>query len=220
MAKSFSRILTPHAGKGQSPCWKKFAATGKHDNKEGMPFRTRRSIKPAQMDASRTLAPELLKEILTDAHWAPCHGLTQPWRFHVFTGDGRLRLAEALQDLYRKLTPASDFKPEKWEKFPVQIGMAPVVIALCVNLESEFPEWEEIAATACAAQNIQLSAHMRGIGSYWSTPEVACHADFLAWLGEPTEGKALGLLYLGYPKTDALPHSVRKPLATRVTYHP
>ncbi|HEY5893074.1 MAG TPA: nitroreductase family protein [Chthoniobacterales bacterium] len=59
------------------------------------PYRTRRTIKPNQMDSSRDVPHELLLEILEDAHWAPTHGLTQPWRFHVFLGAARPRLGEA-----------------------------------------------------------------------------------------------------------------------------
>src|SRR5580658_7591139 len=37
------------------------------------PYRTRRTTKPASMDAGREVAHELLLEILGDAHWAPTH---------------------------------------------------------------------------------------------------------------------------------------------------
>ena len=69
------------------------------------PYRCRRTIKPAQMDSSRAIPRELLLELLEDANWAPTHGLTQPWRFHVFTGGGRDRLADMLQYLFEPLRP-------------------------------------------------------------------------------------------------------------------
>jgi nitroreductase len=81
------------------------------------PYRTRRTIKPASMDTSRVVAHELLLEILEDALWAPTHGLTQPWRFHVFVGDGRIRLADALQSLYDETTPKARFAPRKGPSF-------------------------------------------------------------------------------------------------------
>lgn len=80
------------------------------------PYRTRRTVKPALMDGSREIARDLLLEILEDAHWAPTHGLTQPWRFHVFTGEARARLANGLQTLYDQLTPEAEFRPEKRSK--------------------------------------------------------------------------------------------------------
>jgi nitroreductase len=42
-------------------------------------FRTRRSLKPLAMDPARPLPREVLLELLEDAHWAPTHGLNQPW---------------------------------------------------------------------------------------------------------------------------------------------
>ena len=86
-----------------------------HMNAE-FPYRTRRTIKPHQMDRARDVPRDLLLEILEDAHWAPTHGLTQPWRFHVFTGPARERLADGLQSLYDRLTPAAEARPDKREK--------------------------------------------------------------------------------------------------------
>lgn len=33
----------------------------------------------------------------------------------------------------------------------------------------EVPEWEEVAAVACAAQNMQLVATALGVAGYWSS---------------------------------------------------
>ena len=38
---------------------------------------------------------EWIEELLDAAHWAPNHKLTHPWRFHVFSGEGRERLVGA-----------------------------------------------------------------------------------------------------------------------------
>ncbi len=55
-------------------------------------IRRRRSIKPQAMD-QRPVDPRHLAAILENANWAPTHGMTEPWRFFVFTGAGRERLA-------------------------------------------------------------------------------------------------------------------------------
>lgn len=71
-------------------------------------YRTRRSLKPVAMDPSREVPREVLLELLEDADWAPIHGLTQPWRFHVFaTRAARVRLVDGLQSLYDVSTPAA-----------------------------------------------------------------------------------------------------------------
>src|SRR5580658_7449511 len=185
------------------------------------PYRTRRTIKPAAMDSSREIAHELLVEILEDAHWAPTHGLTQPWRFHVFTGDGRIRLADALQSLYDDTTPQDEIWPEKRAKLRDGLLQAPVCVAVSALTESggKISRMDEICATACAVQNLLLSAHQRGVGSYWTTPPVACRPEFTLWLGLDSRHTPMGLVYLGYPKDGEAPSSNRVPLEQRVTFH-
>jgi nitroreductase len=78
---------------------------------------------------------------------------------------------------------------------------------------------DELCAAACAVQNLLLSAHQRGIGSFWSTPPVACHEGFTAWLGLDARHTSLGLVYLGYPTAGPAPTSSRVPLGERVTFH-
>jgi nitroreductase len=174
------------------------------------PYRTRRTIKPAS-----------LVEILEDAHWAPTHGLTQPWRFHVFVGDARIRLADALQSLYDDTTPQGEVRPEKRAKLRDGVLQAPVCIAVSALTDAggKISKMDEICATACAVQNLLLSAHQRGLGSYWSTPPVACSGEFAKWLGLDSRHTPMGLVYLGYAKDGALPTSTRLPLEERVTFH-
>lgn len=185
------------------------------------PYRTRRTIKPPSMDAGREIAHELLLEILEDAHWAPTHGLTQPWRFHVFVGDGRTRLADALQSLYDETTPRGEARPEKKAKLRDGLLRAPICIAVSALAESggRISRQDEICATACAVQNLMLSSHQRGVGSYWSTPPVACSGEFAKWLGLDSRHVPMGLVYLGYPGEGEPPRSSRVPLEERVTFH-
>src|SRR5271156_1105179 len=114
------------------------------------PYRTRRTIKPAFMDGSREIAHELLVEILEDAHWAPTHGLTQPWRFNVFTGEARTRLADALQTLYDQITPAVEFRPEKREKLRENLHQAKAVVAIAARLGfgGKISKLDELCGTA------------------------------------------------------------------------
>jgi nitroreductase len=160
-------------------------------------------------------------ELLADAHRAPTHGLTQPWRFTVFTGEARAELAAALPALYDQITPEAARQPDKRAKLSTTPLLAPVVIAVAarINPHGPIPEIEEIAATSCAVQNLLLSAHSHGIGSFWSTPPVTLSPEFSAWLGFDGDHRALGLVYLGYAqegKTPAL--STRHPLADHVHF--
>jgi nitroreductase len=173
------------------------------------------------MDTGRDVAHELLVEILEDAHWAPTHGLTQPWRFHVFVGDARIRLADALQSLYNDTTPQGEVRPDKRAKLRDGVLQAPVCVAVSALAEGggKISRLDEICATACAVQNLLLSAHQRGLGSHWSTPPVACSGEFAKWLGLDSRHTSMGLVYLGYPRDGDPPRSVRVPLEERVTFH-
>ena len=185
-------------------------------------YAERRTLKPADMDPHREIAREVVNALLEAACWAPTHGLTQPWRFQVFApAAARTRLAAGLQALYDELTPAGQRDEKKRAKLAAGIERAPVVIALAAKVVpgGKIPEWEEIAAVSCATQNLMLAAHERGIGSFWSSPPVACASQFVRWLGLDETHRALGLVYLGWPLPGTpAPQSVRVPLAERVTW--
>lgn len=174
------------------------------------------------MDSSREVPCEVVWELLGDAHRAPTHGLTQPWRFHVFAGAARGSLADALQAVYDRVTPAAARNEDKRAKLGAGPRLAPVVIAVAARVErgGKIPEIEEVAATSCAVQNLMLSAHARGLGTFWSTPPAAMSAEFATWLGLDATHRMLGLVYLGYPAGDILPPpTLRGELERHVVMH-
>ena len=58
-------------------------------------LRDRRSIQPERM-STRPVHREILELALTNATWAPSHGMTQPWRFVVYHGEGAQRIGAQL----------------------------------------------------------------------------------------------------------------------------
>ena len=184
-------------------------------------IRQRRSVKPALMDPDKPVDPALLDTLLENANWAPTHGLTEPWRFTVFTGSARQKLAGFLQGLYQVLTPAHAFKKEKLEKLGRNPLLAPVVLAICMQRgnNAKIPELEEVEAVACAVQNLHLSASAAGLGGFWSTPPILSSAEMRAFLGLGDKDACLGLFYLGWPKEgEPLPESRRSPVNDKVTW--
>ena len=117
-------------------------------------IRNRRTVKPALMDPDLEVPRELLDELFENANWAPTHGFTEPWRFKVFAGDARGRLAGQLQSAYREFTPEAEFRQDKFDKLGANPLMAPVVVAICMARgdNPKIPELEEIEAVACAVQ--------------------------------------------------------------------
>ena len=185
-------------------------------------IRHRRSIKPVDMDAARPVGRELIEHLLEDATWAPSHGLTEPWRFRVFTGESpRKDLADTLQRIYREVTPPSLFQDDKFKKMGENPLLAPVVIACWMERSGgdKIPEMEEIEAVACALQNLMLAATAAGLGSFWSSPPLLESRPFKHWLGIREEDRCVGLVYLGWPREDrALPKSARRPLSGVVSW--
>jgi nitroreductase len=184
-------------------------------------IRLRRSVKPVDLDATRPVERSLLETLLTNATWAPTHGLTEPWRFTVIQGEARKRLADAMQRIYRDVTPAEEFRDDKFLKMGENPLLAPAIMAVSMTRSTggKIPEIEEVEAVACAAQNLMLSATAAGLASFWSSPPVLDAAAFKAWLGITTEARVLGLIYLGWPRRELGSfHSMRKPLSNCVTW--
>lgn len=182
-------------------------------------IRRRRTIKPAQMSEKPIEGPHLAA-ILENGNWAPSHGQTEPWRFFVFSGEGRQRLADFCQSLYKKITPEAEVRPEKYEKLGAQPLLAPVVIAIGMKRQDseKIPEMEEIEAVACAVQNMHLTASALGMAAFWSSPPICYSDEMREWLGlEDPRDKCLGLFYLGWPVDEAWPESKRGDITEKVT---
>lgn len=181
-------------------------------------IRQRRTIKPAQMD-SRPIQRDVIQTLLEDANWAPTHGLTEPWRFTLFSGDSRQRLAKLLSETYREITPPAEFKQNKFDKFAINPTLAPLVVAIGMKRQpsKKISEIDEIAAVACAVQNIHLSATAFGLGGFWSSNAAACSDALREFVGLGDEDRMLGLFYLGYPAAD-WPAGTRNPIADKVRW--
>lgn len=177
-------------------------------------LRERRSWKPAGMDPAREVPAALIGELLEAACWAPTHGLTEPWRFVVFTGEARRQLTEKLPLVYDAVTPPDQVRPEKREKLGVVFTQAPVVIALVMAHPpgAKIPEIEDLLATGCAAQNLHLAASASGLAAMWSSPPLVYADAVKPVLGLGPDERCLGFFFIGWPKSGApVPVSVRRP---------
>lgn len=163
-------------------------------------IRTRRSV-----GRIKETLPEkdMIEKILESARWAPNHYKTEPWRFMVLTGEGRSRLGEAYAkvDLTRLPSPTEAERQAALEKGMRKAQRAPVVIVIMVEPDpQEKVKWvEEVAATACAVQNMMLTAHALGLASKWRTGAPSYHPAMKEAFGVSEEGLVFGFLYVGYP---------------------
>ena len=181
-------------------------------------IKNRRAAFPPQYSDEK-IDKEIIEQILENANWAPTHGRTEPWRFVVFTGEGLKKLADFQSGLYKKNNPGDTFDENKFEKFATQPLKASHIIAIMMKRQEsgKIPEIEEIEATACAVQNMWLTATAYGLGAYWSSG-VGTYAqagkDFFG-LGE--NDKLLGFFYLGHI-AKASPEGTRTSIADKVKW--
>jgi nitroreductase len=175
-------------------------------------IKSRRTIYPEQF-SERKVHKEQIELILNNAQWAPTHGKTQPWRFHVFTDGGLQKLSTFLGETYLKITEKDIQNDAKLAKLIRRPLLSSVVVAVSMKRQEEekILEIEEIQAVACAIQNMHLSCTAYGIGGFWSTPKLIYSEKMNEFLGIDKKDKCLGLFYIGYPAIE-WPTAHRRPL--------
>jgi nitroreductase len=181
---------------------------------------TRQSIGRVKQDP---VPRELIERILESAVHAPNHRLTEPWRFHVFTGKGRGWLARARAEVARRQAEAEGESEElvvgRISRERKKAFRAPVVIAvICKAGRDEVETLENYAACACAVQNMQLTAHALGLGAMWRTGSVAYHEHMRKFFGLGEGDRIVAHLYVGYPDMGERPRR-RKPVKELTTWH-
>jgi nitroreductase len=180
--------------------------------------RNRRSTFPDQFDATKKVDDEIIKEILVNATWAPNHGREEPWQFTVFSGDGLQRLADFQSELYKQTTP-DNFKEATYNKLQQQPLKASHIISIGMKRSENknIPEMEDIAAVACAVQNMYLSVTAYGLGGYWTTGGITYRPQAKSFFGLGENDKLLGFFYIGHIAVSS-PHSKRKPIEEKVKW--
>ncbi len=150
---------------------------------------------------------DLLQRVLAAAHSAPSVGLMQPWRLIVIrdiatrTAVRRLAQRERLRQAARFDERASEFLDKKIE------GVVEAPVGICVCCDHGRPDAEilgrgtipdtDIYSTACAIENMWLTARAEGLGMGWVSfyrPE-----DLRALLGIPVRVDPIAYLCLGWP---------------------
>ena len=152
-------------------------------------IRQRRSIYPSQF-IKKKINKKVIIELLKNANTAPSHKLTQPWFFKIFSGSSKKRLAHELI----KIKKIEDTKVK--DKIFNNFYLSSHILCICSRKSELIPEWEEIAATSMAVQNIWIScSNTKNIGGYWSTPKNIQKINKFLKLKKNEE--CLGIFYIG-----------------------
>jgi Nitroreductase len=163
------------------------------------------------------IADEQVSQLLELADWAPTHGLTEPWRFVVYANPAHFCNAHA--ELYKQNTPTDEFTQGVYDNLLHQGDKASHAIIAVMQRGNlpKIPAFEEMAATACAVQNILLGATALGFASYWGTGGMILKPAMHTFLNLHDEDQVMGVLYLGY--ADEHPKGIRRtPLTEKVKW--
>lgn len=143
----------------------------------------------------KEIPQHIIDEILSNAVLAPNHKRTKPWRFKVFKSEEKQNLGQELQNIYKEVTPEIQFLQKKYDDIAFKISKANVIISIVVEFSGLVPDWEEIAATSMAVQNMYLTCTAHRIGSYWSSPKIVNNLKDSLKIEENQQ--CLGLFYMG-----------------------
>ena len=164
-------------------------------------IRTRRTIKAFE---PQPVERATLEDLLELARWAPNHHLTNPWRFRVVGPRALAALKDAAAELARATAPDVASLEELGRVAAAKLERAPTLVVVSAKHSADPVQDEEDAhATACAAYNVLLGAHARGLAGYWRTPAVLRTEAGAEAVGLPGDERFVGVLYLGHPRQTA-----------------
>jgi nitroreductase len=150
-----------------------------------------------RMDHDRAVPVELVERLCRLVSWAPNHKKTWPWRFALFTGEGRGRLGRTIADALE----ATGFDDEKrLEKYRVKYLRAPAMLVVGSTVgESDLRTVENRDAVSAGIQNLLLGATAAGLASFWSSAAPAADEAVAELSGWEPGTSTVGIIYLGWP---------------------
>lgn len=141
-----------------------------------------------------------LAQILEAATTVPDHGGLRPWRFAVIRGEGRDRFAEALvAGLVQR--QGEEVLEGALAKMRGKAYAAPCAVMLIASprLESNVPEWEQVASASCTGYAVVLGATALGLGAVWKSANVLDTGPVRALFGVAAHERLLGWVNVGPP---------------------
>jgi len=183
---------------------------------------SRRSVFCRDMEPKSSLSFNYIQEILRAGNYAPSHGRSYPWHFVVFQEESSIDELKDISfscilemrgpDVLKKFEDEFD-ENVRWRRAKALIG---IVMRRQTVLQCRNPEWEEIAACACAVQNMHLYvSSLPQIGAYWSSwyESARDHPKMKRFLGLSENDRLLGFFILGCTTNDRAPRRSHPPVS-------
>jgi nitroreductase len=169
------------------------------------------------VDRERAVPETLVAELCGLVTWAPNHKKTWPWRFALFTGEGRSRFGDTMA---ADMVTAEFGDEAKRNKTRVKYLRTPAILVVgsAAHHDNEMLHRENRDAVAAGIQNLLLGATTLGLASFWSTPALSSPPGVLELCEFESDTQIVGVLYLGWAAEEApVPERPTLPI-THVTH--
>lgn len=163
-------------------------------------IQTRRSVKIFK--DIEPIKKETVEQLLQAAIMAPNHHHTEPWKFFVLQGEGRLPLSRAMAEWAKTRVddPASEAGKKRIDKISGKPLIAPtaIVVALSPQAGNEKAIYlEDVSAVSAAVQNILLEAHGLGLGAIWKSGPAYYAEPVKKYFDLTDDEEILGVVFVG-----------------------
>jgi nitroreductase len=171
----------------------------------------RRSVPPRDL-LEPGPSPGQLEQILTAAARVPDHGKLVPWRFIVFEGEARQRLAAEVSRVRAATRP----DPEKDAIERDRLTTPPLTIAVvsAAREHPKIPVWEQQLSAGAVCMNLVVAANALGFGAVWLTEWYGYDADVLAGIGLKPGERLAGFIHVGTAR--AIPEDRVRPVLSQI----
>lgn len=184
-------------------------------------IQTRRSIKIFK--DNEPVSKETVEQLLQAAIMAPNHHHTEPWKFFVLQGDGRLPLSRVMGEWAKTRVddPASEAGQKRIKKLSAKPLIAPtaIVVALSPKAGNEKAIYiEDVSAVSAAVQNILLEAHGLGLGAIWKSGPAYYAEPVKNYFNLTEKEEILGVIFVGEPDMKKIPEPKRIPFEEKTVW--
>jgi len=168
-----------------------------------------RSRRTTRLFLKQEVDPQLIRDAIELARWAPNHHLTEPWHFYMFGEKTAGACAELIGTLIRETkgdTQLAEFKEQSARSIPGWL------LVTCRKSTDERLQREDYASCCCAIQNLSLYLSEARLACKWTTGLITRDQRLFDLVGiDSSQEFVVGLIWYGYPRI--LPTQTRKDVA-------
>lgn len=139
---------------------------------------------------------EQIEQAIEVAMSAPDHKDLNPYRFVILEGNALTQLGDALKTAAIAQGETDEATLTKTHNMP---NRAPMIIACVTDFKDhdKVPQWEQIAASSAAVQNLLLALTAQGFASVWRTGPLANEPAVKQFFNLSGDNQVIAFVYVG-----------------------